>query len=177
MNDRLLRPPGEPVALDEIERMLRAYAGPDLPAMRPARTRRWKWLALAGAVAVCAVAVPVALVVADGDRKSVGPPSGGQCADVLTYRGTAYTAGTGQAAEGLSFGPVVGMARVPACRGRPGTALEVVRIRGVDPGLALVVTGREPTIYVAAEACRDLELEREPGRCLSMILRQAGAGS
>ena len=168
----------ELVSLEEIGETLRVHEGParprvrrhvrEYPRLKYAATLLAGLLVLGGVVAVFAY----------------GPGSSGEDADCrfsLEYKGVLYTGvGLQFASPTPEFGARIGEGLVPGCNDEPGAPqppperVDVVRIEGMAPSVAVGQAGVSTHFYMAEGRCADPIGWESLERCLRETLTFAG---
>jgi len=75
-----------------------------------------------------------------------GPGPEGECLARLVWDDVTYYS-AGRLDDQLALGKQLGQGHIPRCSGAPGPALNVVRIRGVDPAVAVAAEGEGDPPY------------------------------
>lgn len=156
-----------PIASAELERMLRAFEGPPQPVPRPFRARtRAKWLRLALLALAAAAAIAATIAALRDEREPAWPAltPGVLCTAALDFGGKRY-AGRSLGGGRLPLGDPLGHGRA-RCAGGGSAGVEVRRIEGIDPAIAVAPRGAAKVVFVAAGRCRGLERVAILLRCL-----------
>lgn len=92
----------------------------------------------------------VSIFIVGGCGGETGDTSGlgieGDCVANLIWNDVQYSS-AGSPEERLALGGRLGKGHIPRCSGAPGPELSVLRIRGVDPAVAVVVEGEGDPPY------------------------------
>lgn len=169
----------------EVEEMLRKLQGPPNPISRRSEGRSVR-RGRAGGVGIALIAV-ITFVAAFSVNHSSGPqfaavedsPAQGSvdrsvsasCGDSIVFRDQRYlatTTGVVFQAAGTELGTV------PQCGVEPQHVVELRRIDGVAPDLALLGAGAPPVVYIAGGRCVGFSSSRDIDRCLHRLLRVGG---
>jgi hypothetical protein len=158
------------VSLEEVGRMLGAYAGPEVARRPSAGSRRIgsaAWLGSAGVAALVVAAIVLALAhVFGGSSRKASLSSPAPCSRLLRFHGVEYVGRALSNPKQLSFRAAVGTGLVPPCGKRQALGVTLVRLAGVEPGVAVGRAGVPEVIYVAARPCLETRVESDLLRCV-----------
>jgi hypothetical protein len=169
----------ELVSLEEIAETLHAHEGPARPRVRR-HVREYPRLKYAAALFAGLLAVGGVVVAAVGYRPG---SSGGDadCGFSLEYKGVPYTdVGLQFASPTPEFGARIGEGVAPGCNDEPRMPqppperVDVVRIKGMAPSVAVGQAGVSTHFFVAEGRCADPIGWESLERCLRETLTFAG---